>query len=100
MADLAGRIKQVERKLNFIMDNMRMRAALQTGILGSDGKPVIKLFEGSLNELYAMSREIPTEGANGVEELLKAASEGAVAVSKPDDDVDLENEIDYPENES
>ena len=61
MADFAHRLRQVEKHVAFIMDNIRMRAAVvNAGILGPDGQPTAKVFEGTLRELYAMSRAMPT----------------------------------------
>jgi hypothetical protein len=61
MADMAGRLRQVEKHMAFVMDNIRMRAAVvNNGILGPDGQPALKVFEGSLRELYAMSRAMPS----------------------------------------
>jgi len=63
MADVAGRVRLLERKLDFIMTNLRMKAALQTGVVDANGQPVIKTFDGSLLELYHLSREIATAAA-------------------------------------
>ena len=61
MADIASRLRLVEKHLAFVMDSIRMRAGVvNNGILGPDGKPSVKVFEGSLRELYAMSRAMPT----------------------------------------
>lgn len=56
MADLAGRVRLLEKRLSFIMDNMRMKAAIGTGLLDAEGKPQVRIFEGSLSELFAASR--------------------------------------------
>ncbi len=59
MADMAGRLRMVERKLSWLMDSMRMKVAISSGIMGPDGKPVAsRVMEGSLNEIYALTREI------------------------------------------
>jgi hypothetical protein len=80
VADIAGRLKAVERKLDFIMNNMRMRAAVQSGILGPDGQPQKpKVFEGSLLELYHLSREIPTMKESDMPEGLPEVNDDGIA---------------------
>ena len=61
MPDLAGRVRLVEKKLSWLMDAMRMKFAVSSGMLGPDGKPAAsRMFEGTLNELYALQKEMPT----------------------------------------
>jgi hypothetical protein len=60
VADLAGRVRLLERKLNWMMDAMRMKVAVSSGVLGPDGQPApSKIIDGSLNEIYALTRVIP-----------------------------------------
>jgi hypothetical protein len=55
--DLDSRVKTLEEMLGFLMSNMRMTATVSSGVLGADGKPQpSKKFEGSLLELYRLSR--------------------------------------------
>lgn len=61
MADIYGRVKLLERKLNWLMDTMRMKVAISSGVLGADGQPVpSRVIDGSLNEIYALTRELPS----------------------------------------
>jgi hypothetical protein len=61
MADMAGRLRLIEKKLSWIMDNMRMRAVISSGLTGPDGNPLPgKAFEGSLSELWMFARQLPT----------------------------------------
>ena len=55
---LEKRVGSLESKLKFLMTSMRMKAMLSTGMLDSTGKPIGKVFEGSMLELYHLSREI------------------------------------------
>lgn len=64
MADFAYRLKRVEKKLDFIMNSIRMKGAVGTGLLKADGTPDIRILEGTLAEFYATSKlaeEIITE---------------------------------------
>lgn len=64
MADIAYRLKRVEKKLDFLMQNLRMKGAVGNGLLKADGTPDIRILEGSLAEFYAMSKlaeEVITE---------------------------------------
>lgn len=56
---IANRLGEVEDRLRFLMTSMRMRAVMTSGVVGSDGKPVGKVLEGSMEELYQMQRAIP-----------------------------------------
>lgn len=55
---LEKRVGSLESKLKFLMTTMRMKALLTTGVLGSDGKPIGKTFDGSMLELYHLMREV------------------------------------------
>lgn len=60
MADIAGRLRAVEKKLDWIMDVSRMKVAISSGLAGPDGNPLpSRVFEGTLNEIYALTRVIP-----------------------------------------
>lgn len=64
MADIYGRVKQIEKRLNFIMANLRMKGAIGNGLLKADGTPDVKIIEGSLEEFFQMLRhadEVITE---------------------------------------
>lgn len=59
--DLDSRLRSVEDKLQFVMQNMRMKAAITSGVIDSTGRPVIQnVFEGSLLELYHLHNQLPT----------------------------------------
>lgn len=61
MADVYSRVRSLEKKLDFIMNNVRMKAAVSSGLSGPDGRPVpARVFEGSLLELYHASRALET----------------------------------------
>lgn len=60
MADVAGRVRMLERKLNWLMNTMRMKAAVPTGLINPDGKPAFRVFEGSLLELFHLAKEMQT----------------------------------------
>ncbi len=59
MADIYGRVRSLERKLNFVMTNLRMKAAIGTGLVDVNGKPQVRMFDGSLLELFHMSQQLP-----------------------------------------
>lgn len=66
MADFAYRLKRVEKKLDFIMNSIRMKGAVGTGLLKADGTPDIRILEGTLGEFYETSKlaeEIISEDA-------------------------------------
>lgn len=55
------RLRVLEDMLLFLMTQMRMRAVQTSGIAGPDGRPLPGTeFEGSLLEIYRMSRQLPT----------------------------------------
>ena len=61
MSDIYGRVRLLERKLNWLMSNMRMKAVVSSGVVGPDGRAVAaKVFEGTLHELFALSKELPS----------------------------------------
>lgn len=53
MADIYNRVRNIEKKLDFIMQNMHMKAAIREEAEGSE-----QVFEGSLKELYNLARSI------------------------------------------
>lgn len=58
--DLDSRLHSIEDKLAFVMQNMRMKAAITSGVVDSNGRPVIQnVFEGSLLELYHLQNQMP-----------------------------------------
>lgn len=57
---IANRLGKLEHQLNWLMSNMRMKGAIQTGVLGANGQPAIKTFEGSMLEMYAMAQNMTT----------------------------------------
>lgn len=58
--DLDSRLRALEDKLAFVMQNMRMRAAITSGVLDRDGRPIIQnTFEGTLLELYHLQNQMP-----------------------------------------
>jgi hypothetical protein len=60
VADLAGRVRLIERKLNWMMDTMRMKVAISSGVLGPDGQPIpSKVVDGTMNEIFALTRVMP-----------------------------------------
>jgi hypothetical protein len=59
--DLDSRVRSIEDKLSFVMQNMKMKAAVTSGVLDQTGRPVIEnVFNGTLLELYHLSRQLPT----------------------------------------
>lgn len=64
--DLESRTRTLEDMLGFLMSNMRMTAVVSSGVIGADGKPLpSKKFEGSLLELYRLSKAeaLPVENS-------------------------------------
>lgn len=57
---IESRLRSVEDKLTFAMTAMRMKAALSTGLVGADGREQLRAFEGTLLDLYNMSRQVTT----------------------------------------
>ena len=57
--DIYVRLNQVERMLDFVMSNARMKAAISSDVLDGNGRPITKVFEGSLKELYYLSQQLP-----------------------------------------
>lgn len=57
--DIEQRLITVEERLEFILDHVRMQAAVTTGVLGPDGKPQAKFINASLRELYYLSKQVP-----------------------------------------
>lgn len=46
---LAHRLGILESQINFLMQNMRMRAMIQTGLIDpATGQPAVKIIEGTL----------------------------------------------------
>lgn len=70
MADVYARVKEIERRLNFIMTTLWMRAMIAApgGIVGPDGKPAGQPFDGTLLELYQLARVMPREVVSPPEE--------------------------------
>ena len=61
MADFALRLSRVEKKLAWMMTNMRMRAMISSGLRTANGDPVpTTTFEGTMEELYVLSKRHPT----------------------------------------
>ena len=61
MADIYARVRELERKVNFLMNTVRMNAAVSSGLSGPDGRPLPgKTFNASLAELYQMTKQLPT----------------------------------------
>lgn len=53
------RLRVIEDMLLFVMSNMRMKAAISSGLTGPDGLPVpSRQFEGSLLDLYRATRSL------------------------------------------
>jgi hypothetical protein len=60
VADIASRLRLVEKKLHWMMDVMRMKVAISSGLSGPDGRPLPgQVIEGTMNEIYALTRTIP-----------------------------------------
>lgn len=47
----------IEEKLRFIMKNLRMRVAIDTGLLDDKGKPHIQLIDGSIEDFYRQAQQ-------------------------------------------
>lgn len=78
MSDIYNRVKQLEKKLEFVMEVGRMRYAIGSGLVSSDGTPVPpKIYEGSLKEIYDLARKHQTimESEAELPEELKPALE-------------------------
>lgn len=56
MADIYARVKLLEKKLNFVMNSIRMKGAVGSGLLKADGTPDMRLVEGSLAEFYELAK--------------------------------------------
>jgi hypothetical protein len=55
--DIEVRLQTVEAKLNFVMNSMRMKAVLGTGLFNADGSPAGKMVDGSLLDFYYLSQQ-------------------------------------------
>lgn len=56
----AQAIAELQDKLHWLMSQMRMKALVTNGVLGPDGNPIGKMFDGSMLELYHLQNELPT----------------------------------------
>lgn len=75
--DLEVRMETVERKLNFLMNSMRMQAFVGNGLLKPDGSPDGKQIDGSLLDFYYLAQQ-PGVGSKMVDaSLLKEAEKVA-----------------------
>jgi len=92
MADVYARVRDLERKLHFIMTSMRMKAAVTNGLLGADGRPQANIFEGNLLELYHLSRQIPTVGEDQAEPPVEIPKEPDLTVKTVDEPVEPASE--------
>lgn len=52
------KIRVMEDILLFMAQNLRMKAVITNGLLGPDGKPSGKVFDGSMLEFYRMSKQM------------------------------------------
>ena len=64
--EIETKLAQLTRMVEFAMKAVRMRAAVGTGVLGPDGKPSVKVAEGSLLDFYRLSeaRDITLQSDN------------------------------------
>lgn len=46
------RVLELEKKVEFVMKVCQMKAAIPTGLLGSDGKPQVRVVAGSLLDFF------------------------------------------------
>jgi len=61
MADIYGRMKQVERKLDWMMHCITMQAAMSSGLTGPDGQPLPpRMIRGTMAELYELAKQATT----------------------------------------
>lgn len=59
--DLETRVETLERRLDFVMRTMRMKAVIGTGVVGPDGQPTGKVLDASLIDLYHMANQQETK---------------------------------------
>ena len=61
-ASIANRLGLLENKLDWMMNTMRMRAAVSSGVIDPHtNEPVpARVFEGSMLELYYLQNALPT----------------------------------------
>ncbi len=60
MSKTLARLIEVERKLNWCMSVLQMKGAMPTGLSGPDGRPAMRIFQGSMLEMYEMARQSST----------------------------------------
>lgn len=63
---LANRLGILESQINFLMQNMRMRAMIQTGLIDpATGQPAVKVIDGCLYDHWKLhqSNTVPPEDA-------------------------------------
>lgn len=56
MANHDVRLARLEKKIKFIMNSIRMKGAVGSGLLKADGSPDMRLIEGSLEEFYNLAK--------------------------------------------
>ncbi len=62
---LETRLRQVEDKLNWLMDQFKVQKVSQSAFLGADGRPAVRVEQQSLAEVY---RDIKNGTIEKVEE--------------------------------
>lgn len=55
--DIDVRLKVIEDKLEFLMRIMRGRVVAQTGMLDAAGKPITKIIDSSLLDMYRFAQQ-------------------------------------------
>lgn len=56
MPNFDVRLSRLEKKVSFIMNSIRMKGAVGSGLLKVDGSPDMRLIEGSLEEFYNLAK--------------------------------------------
>ena len=69
--DIETRLTTVERRLEFVMRTMRMKAVIGNGVLGPDGQPSGRVLDASLLDLYHLANQHPTELTSDLSNLTK-----------------------------
>ena len=60
--DIDTRLKVVEDKIDFIMNNLRMQAQIvNNSVLDAHGKPTVRVESGSLLDWYRLAKVVPPE---------------------------------------
>ena len=72
--DLDVRMETVERKLNFLMNSMRMTAFVGNGLFKPDGSPDGKQINGSMLDFYYLAQQ-PGVGSKMIDAPLMVEAE-------------------------